>query len=120
MYKELVGGTAIRKSSKIKDMIEEFAKRLPRVSDKEGFVNYCYFLARLQDFELAHRIPNDIKNSFIQRSIESTMNNINDMSLDNVLRHFGDLSVMDPAVPLANKITELIKASNENNIHIDN
>ena len=59
MYKELVGSTAIRKSSKVKDIIEEFSKRLPNIKDKDDLVNYCYFLVRLHDFDISHRIDSN-------------------------------------------------------------
>ena len=34
------------------------------------------------------------------------------MDFDNVLRHFGDLSQLDPVLPLANKIMDIIKDNN--------
>jgi hypothetical protein len=57
MQKELVGSTAVRKSSKIKDIIDEFVKRMPQIEDKNDLVNYTYFLAKLYDFDLLPRVP---------------------------------------------------------------
>ena len=56
MYTELVGSTAVRKSTKIKDIVDSFIKRLPNISDKDDYVNYTYFYCRLLDYEIAHRI----------------------------------------------------------------
>lgn len=53
MYKETVGSTAIRKSSKIKEIQEEFAERIPRISDPVDYVSYTYFMVRLHDFDIA-------------------------------------------------------------------
>jgi hypothetical protein len=52
----VVGGTAVRKSSKIRDITDEFAKRLPRIEQKEDYVNYNYFLTKLFQFELGSRV----------------------------------------------------------------
>ena len=52
MYKEIIGVTAVRKSSKIKAIQEEFTKRLPDISYPDYFVNYTYFLIRLLNFDI--------------------------------------------------------------------
>ena len=64
MYKELVGLTAVRKSSKIKELIDEFRKRMTRITDPIDFVNYTYFLARLHDFDVSNRIESSLKAEF--------------------------------------------------------
>ena len=56
MYKELVGSTAVRKSSKIKEITDEFIKRMDNIKERDDLVNYTYFMVRLHDFDIAHRI----------------------------------------------------------------
>ncbi len=56
MQLELLGRTAIRKSSKMRDITDEYAKRLPKINQKEDYVNYTYFLAKVSDFDLLSRI----------------------------------------------------------------
>lgn len=68
MYKEKVGSTAVRKSSKIKDVVEDFAKRLPRVSDPEDLVSYSYFLVRLMDFDISGRLDRQAKADLISKA----------------------------------------------------
>ena len=109
MYKELVGSTAIRKSSKIREIVDEFGRRVPQITDKEDLVNYCYFLARLQDFDIASRLERQHKNDLVARGIESTVRNAEKMEFENVLRFFADATQIDPAIPLANKILDMIK-----------
>ena len=58
----MVGGTAVRKSSKIRDISDEFAKRLPQIEQKEDFVNYNYFLTKLFQFEIGSRIDTQDRN----------------------------------------------------------
>jgi hypothetical protein len=69
LYKELVGSTAVRKSSKIKDLVEEFAKRIPGIEGKEDLVNYTYFLIRLHDFDIVTRIDPKLRGSLVAKGI---------------------------------------------------
>lgn len=59
MYKELVGSTAIRKSSKIKEIVIEFEMRMAKITHYDDYVNYTYFLARLSDFDLVNRLDSN-------------------------------------------------------------
>ena len=99
----------MRKSSKIRDISDEFAKRLPRIEQKEDFVNYNYFLTKLFQFEIGSRIDTQERNTFTQRAMQSTLANIDSMCLDDIIRHFADSSQMEQALGLANKLTEIIK-----------
>ncbi len=56
MYSQIVGSTAVRKSSMVNAIISEFSNKLPLVNDPVDFVNYNYFLQRLEEFELARSI----------------------------------------------------------------
>jgi hypothetical protein len=88
-----VGTTAVRKSSKIKDITEEFNKRIPRITDKDDLVNFTYYLARLYDFDIVSRVSNDLRSQLISKGISSTVKYADQgMEFENVLRHFGDLS----------------------------
>ena len=59
--KEIIGGTAVRKSSKIHDITDEFGKRLSRITNKEDYVNYTYFLAKVNQFEMNNRIDHKLR-----------------------------------------------------------
>jgi len=56
-----------------------------------------------------------LKNQLIQRSIESSVKHASGGSLDfnEVLRNFGDIITLDPALALSNKILEIVKNEDE-------
>jgi hypothetical protein len=56
MHWETLGLTAVRKSSKVKDIIDAYSKRIPQVNDMSDMVNYTYFLGKLVEFDLASRV----------------------------------------------------------------
>jgi|LauGreDrversion4_2_1035121.scaffolds.fasta_scaffold125033_5 hypothetical protein len=105
MYKEKVGATAVRKSSKIRDIIENYVKRLPNISSNDEFVNYSYFLVRLIDFDISGRVNQQTKQNLVSRAAAAAVEHGGkSMSFDDLLRLFADLSQIDPVLPLANKI----------------
>jgi len=73
MYKEIVGHTAIRKSSKLEEIIKEVDKRLMDIQDPVDYINVFYFLNRLNDFDLLHRIDRRKYFEFKNRAIESAV-----------------------------------------------
>jgi hypothetical protein len=102
-----VSSTAIRKSSKIKDLIDEFIKRAPTLTTSDDLINYQYFMVRLHDIDLSNRLDNNLRLTLVQKAMDAA---INDPALefDQVIRAFGDASQLDPATPLANKINEML------------
>lgn len=56
MYLDLVGETAVRKSSKLAEIIVEFDRRIPNLVENDDYVNYIYFLLRLVEFDISARV----------------------------------------------------------------
>ncbi len=52
MYTEIVGTTAVRKSSKVRNIMDEFMSRIDNLKDPVDFVNYTYFMIRLMQLEI--------------------------------------------------------------------
>lgn len=52
MYREIVGSTAIRKSSKIRNILDEYILRVVNLNAPQDFINYTYFLSRINNFEI--------------------------------------------------------------------
>lgn len=111
MYKEKVGSTAVRKSSKIRDIVEDFAKRLPRITEPEDLVSYSYFFVRLIDFDISGRIDRRLKQDLIAKATQAATTK--PMPFDELLRLFGDLSQVDPVIGIANKISDIVRDENK-------
>lgn len=93
MYKEIVGTTAVRKSSKIKDISDEFNQRITgKFNRPSDYVNYTYFLTRLNEFEIGSRITSQEKIELVHRGTDLVINSINTMDFGEVLRYFADAS----------------------------
>lgn len=75
-------------------------------------MNYIYFMIRLYDFDLANRVDSKLRNDLIERGIATTVKHADEMDFENLLRIFADISQIDPALPLANKLTDMIKDGN--------
>lgn len=108
MYKEVVGHTAVRKSSKVDAIVNEFKKRLMNLKVPEDFVNYNYFMNRLLDFDLQNRIEPQLKQQFRKRCLDSGLANLHKMDLEHKLRCFGDLIKTDPSIALSHKFAEVL------------
>ncbi len=109
MYKEKVGHTAVRKSTNVDEIIEYMNEQLHLVSDPVDYINYFYFIKKISDFELLHRIKRDVYIDFKTRVIESTLNNSDTLSFSDLLRAFTDTIKLDSSIPLANKFEEIYR-----------
>lgn len=99
----------MRKSSKIKDIVESYGKRLKGIKEPYDFVNYTYFLAKINDFDLVSKIDSKERGTFIYRGIQSSIDNIHNLKVEDAFKHFRDVTIFDPAIGFSAKLTEFIK-----------
>ncbi len=55
MYKEIVGHTAVRKSTKLDEIISFLNSQLPNIKEPSDYINAFYFMNRVNDFDLLSR-----------------------------------------------------------------
>eukprot|EP00347_Sterkiella_histriomuscorum_P004609 403359815 len=103
------GSTAVRKSSKIVNIISEVSDRMDKCGeDVEEYVHILYFITRLSEFEMLNKIQADKKFKFVRKTIDLAVEQIEQMHIMNLMRVFGDLITIDPAISLANRMTQMI------------
>jgi hypothetical protein len=82
--------------------------RLATIDQTLDFINVNYFLVRLLDFEVTHRIDRRKQFEFRKRLMSKVAEDLESLNLEDLLRALTDIVRVDPAIPFVARFEQLV------------